>query len=155
VAAALVVAESRIQNSRFSARIKTNPISQRPETLAQPFGGFSDRNPWITSALCLVTGLSLSVGAIADPGPIDAPERSGEAVFKQACFACHGTGLNGAPVVGDEYDWQDRLSKGMPVLLENTLQGMNNMPPRGACADCSDAEIAAAVRYLTDHEEEK
>ncbi|MCB1683156.1 MAG: cytochrome c5 family protein, partial [Pseudomonadales bacterium] len=75
--------------------------------------------------------------------------RSGEGVFNQACFSCHGTGLNGAPVVGDEYAWRERLSKGPSVLLENTLQGINNMPPRGACADCSDEEIAAAVQYLT------
>jgi cytochrome c5 len=99
------------------------------------------------SALCL--SVFLLAGAIVEPDSVVAAERSGEAVFNQACFACHGTGLNGAPILGDEYEWQDRLSKGLPALIENTLQGMSNMPPRGACADCSDAEVAAAVRYLT------
>lgn len=74
--------------------------------------------------------------------------RSGEEVFQQACFACHGTGLNGAPVVGDQYAWEDRLQTGRSALLTNTLNGLNNMPPRGGCADCSDAEIEAAVRYI-------
>ena len=99
--------------------------------------------------MCLCSVLFLPTVVIAGAAPDS--ERSGEAVFNQACFACHGTGLNGAPVVGDAYDWQERLEKGGSVLLENTLQGMNNMPPRGACTDCSDAEIAAAVQYLTNH----
>ena len=94
----------------------------------------------------------MCVVMVADIEPANATDaaRSGEQVFQQACFACHGTGLNGAPVVGDQYEWEDRLKKGESVLFENTLKGLNNMPPRGACVGCSDAEIAAAVRYLID-----
>jgi cytochrome c5 len=100
--------------------------------------------PKLSLALSLAgVGVVIGSNAIAEK-----PQRLGEAVFQQACFACHGTGLNGAPVIGDTYEWEDRISKGLPVLLENTLQGLSNMPPRGACADCSDAEIAAAVSYL-------
>ena len=76
--------------------------------------------------------------------------RSGEEVFNQACFSCHGTGFYGAPVIGDGYAWEERVQKGVQTLFESTLNGLNSMPPRGACTDCSDAELDAAVRYLID-----
>ena len=72
----------------------------------------------------------------------------GETVFEQACFSCHGTGFYGAPLIGDQYDWQERLARGESELITNTLQGLNSMPARGGCVQCSDAEIQAAVRYL-------
>jgi len=87
------------------------------------------------------------MAASADEPP-PAASRSGEDVFNQACFTCHGTGFYNAPVIGDRYAWQERLSKGELALVESTLQGLNSMPPRGACSDCTDDEIAAAVRYL-------
>ena len=100
------------------------------------------------SSQILFTAITLAAGVFFTTDVTPEEARSGEDVFQRACFACHGTGLNGAPVKGDQYAWEDRLQKGASVLYENTLIGFNNMPPRGACADCSDAEIAAAVRYL-------
>lgn len=76
---------------------------------------------------------------------------NGEVVFQKACFSCHGTGFYGAPVIGDTYDWEERLIKGEAVLLESTLDGMNSMPARGGCATCSDIEIHQAVRYLIEN----
>lgn len=130
-------------------------MNQHRKTLAQVPGSVAGRAFELTLGFSLIAIFLQAAAVHAGPGSVGgadavATQRTGETVFQQACFACHGTGLYGAPVVGDAYDWQDRLSKGLPVLLENTLQGMNNMPPRGACADCSDTEIEAAVRYLTD-----
>lgn len=75
-------------------------------------------------------------------------ERSGEAVFNSACSACHGSGVLGAPRRGNADDWADRLPKGMDVLIEHSINGFNAMPPRGACGNCSDEEIIAAVEYM-------
>ena len=72
----------------------------------------------------------------------------GEKVFEQACFSCHGTGFYGAPLIGDPYDWEERLARGETELIANTLRGLNSMPAKGGCAACSEAEIQAAVRYL-------
>ncbi len=83
-----------------------------------------------------------------DDGTPQSNQRSGEEVFQQACFSCHGTGFYGAPVIGDDYAWEDRLSRGEAALLENTLQGLNSMPARGGCTHCSDGEIQAAIIYL-------
>lgn len=75
-------------------------------------------------------------------------ERSGEAVFNSACSACHGTGVLGAPRRNNADDWAARLPKGMDVLIEHSLNGFNAMPPRGACGNCSDEEIIAAVEFM-------
>ena len=75
--------------------------------------------------------------------------RSGEAVYRAACVACHGAGVAGAPKFGNAADWAPRLAQGTDSPLLHAVQGFRAMPPRGGCADCSDAEIRAAVDYLT------
>jgi cytochrome c5 len=96
----------------------------------------------------ILFAITLAAGVIFTTDITAEEARTGEDVFQRACYACHGTGLNGAPVKGDQTAWEERLQKGESTLYENTLNGLNNMPPRGACANCSDIEIAAAVRYL-------
>lgn len=74
--------------------------------------------------------------------------RSGEAVYNQACAACHAGGVLGAPRKGNEGDWADRLPQGMEVLVQHTIEGYNAMPPRGGCGNCSDEEIESAVEHM-------
>lgn len=74
--------------------------------------------------------------------------RDPEALFNQYCFNCHGTGWEGAPVMGDEFAWEGRREKGMEVLLENTLAGSNGMPPKGGCSDCSEEELKTIVQWM-------
>lgn len=74
--------------------------------------------------------------------------RDAEQLFNSYCFACHGTGWDNAPVQGDGFAWEDRLSKGFDTLLENTINGFNTMPPKGNCFDCTDAELKAVVEFL-------
>lgn len=73
--------------------------------------------------------------------------RSGEQVYQTACFACHGTGALDAPKKGDAA-WKSRMEHGFDTMLENAINGIRNMPPRGTCADCSDEEIAAAIEFM-------
>ena len=56
--------------------------------------------------------------------------------------------MSEAPKFTDEVDWAPRLEKGMDVLLETTVTGLNLMPPMGTCMDCSEEELAAAVDYM-------
>jgi cytochrome c5 len=98
------------------------------------------------------------VGSAAPPvaaagtgtGASSGAARSGEAVYGTACVACHGSGAAGAPKLGDRPAWTPRLAQGQGTLLQHALQGYKAMPPRGGCADCSDADIQAAVKYLAD-----
>ena len=82
-------------------------------------------------------------GAAAAAGP-----RSGDKVYNSACVACHSVGVAGAPKVGDNAAWAGRASKGVDGLLATAISGLNAMPPKGTCADCSDEELKAAIEYM-------
>ncbi|PHS20568.1 MAG: cytochrome C [Kangiella sp.] len=74
--------------------------------------------------------------------------RTGEEVYNTKCLACHGTGVAGAPKLGDAAGWVSRIAAGEESLLNNALKGLNAMPPKGTCMDCSDDEISEAVKYM-------
>ncbi|WP_425583151.1 c-type cytochrome [Zobellella aerophila] len=88
--------------------------------------------------------------AAGGTGGEPAEPRSGEAVFNAACSACHATGAAGAPIKGDAAAWGPRVAQGRDTLVNHALNGFNAMPPRGACGNCSDEEIANAVDYMMD-----
>lgn len=72
---------------------------------------------------------------------------SGEALYKQACVACHAAGVAGAPKLGDKAAWAPRIKTGLDAMVTSVLKGKGAMPPRGASAG-SDADIRAAVEYM-------
>jgi len=72
---------------------------------------------------------------------------TGEALYKQTCVACHGSGAAGAPKFGDKAAWAPRIQQGEPTLVQHAIQGKNAMPPRGG-SSASDAEMKAAVEYM-------
>lgn len=71
----------------------------------------------------------------------------GDAVYRAQCAACHDAGLVGAPMFGSAGDWTARISQGLEVLVNHTLQGKGNMGAQGGGA-FSDIEIARAVVFL-------
>jgi len=76
---------------------------------------------------------------------------SGPQVYNEACIACHGAGIGGAPVLGDAAAWTARIAKGEDVLHSNAINGYTDvgyMPPKGGRVDLSDAEIIDAVAYM-------
>ncbi len=73
---------------------------------------------------------------------------SGEEVYNQFCFACHNSGVSNAPILGDVAGWAPRIDKGMDALMASTLNGINAMPAKGTCMNCSDDELADAVDYM-------
>lgn len=83
------------------------------------------------------------VAVAASSGP-----RSGDEVYTTKCFSCHATGAAGAPKLGDVAAWAPRLGKGAETLYTNAINGINGMPAKGLCMDCSDDEIKAAVDHM-------
>lgn len=88
-------------------------------------------------------------GAVAASDAAASGPRSGEKVYQTACFACHGTGALDAPKTGD-VAWKSRMDQGFDVMLKHAIEGIRNMPARGTCGDCSDDEIAAAIKFMTE-----
>ncbi|MBF0256378.1 MAG: cytochrome c5 family protein [Gammaproteobacteria bacterium] len=76
-------------------------------------------------------------------------ERTGEQVYNGPCKVCHEAGVAGAPKLDDKAAWAPRIATGMDALLKTVQTGKNAMPPKGTCMDCTDAELKAAVEYMT------
>lgn len=78
-------------------------------------------------------------------------ERAGSDIYGTNCMACHTSGVAGAPMLGDAAAWTDRLTKGIETVYTNAINGINGMPARGTCMDCSDDEVIAAIDYILDN----
>jgi len=74
--------------------------------------------------------------------------RTGEEIYKQFCSACHATGVAGAPIHGNAEQWAPRIAKGKDALFQSLIHGLNAMPPKGTCMNCSDEELHAALDYM-------
>ncbi len=74
--------------------------------------------------------------------------RDGATVYGTFCIACHGSGVGGAPKLGDAGDWEARIAQGKDVMVDHAINGFNAMPAKGACMDCSDDEIVAAIDHM-------
>lgn len=83
--------------------------------------------------------------------PVDAA-MSGPQVYNEACIACHGNGIGGAPIVGDAGAWTERIGQGTETLHQHAIEGYTGstgyMPPKGGRLDLSDEEVQAAVDYM-------
>ena len=69
--------------------------------------------------------------------------------FNKSCAVCHNTGAANAPKVHDVEAWKPRLEKGMDALVQSVTNGLNAMPPRGMCFDCSDEDYKALIKYMS------
>ncbi len=98
----------------------------------------------------------VAAAAAATPAPAPAAattvaaSANGEALYKQACMACHVAGVAGAPKFGDKAAWAPRLALGVDGLTASVIKGKGAMPPKGGAGAASDADIKAAVVYMVD-----
>ena len=74
--------------------------------------------------------------------------RTGDAIVKTVCAACHQAGVANAPKLGDAKDWAPRIKSGLEQMVSIAINGKGAMPPRGGDTSLTDAEIRAAVDYL-------
>ena len=90
-----------------------------------------------------------STGGSAQPR-VEPEKVPGQLTYQRFCFSCHASGAAGAPRVGHVDAWAQRLEeKGEDALIQSTIEGIPpGMPPRGLCMQCSDEELADAVRFM-------
>lgn len=90
----------------------------------------------------------------SDAGAQAVAVKSGQEVFQSACFACHGTGVAGAPKLGDAAAWETRVAAGVEVMYERAINGFTGeggfMPAKGGFATLADDEVRAAVDYMVE-----
>lgn len=94
-----------------------------------------------------VQGEACASASAAAPAASSGP-RAGADIYAASCGACHSAGVSGAPKPGDMAAWQPRIDQGMDKLLANAINGINAMPAKGLCMDCSDEELQAAIDHM-------
>jgi cytochrome c5 len=75
-------------------------------------------------------------------------ERTGQQIVQTQCVKCHGTGLDGAPRIGDKGAWIERAKLGFDSVVRSAINGHGAMPARGGMANLTDAEMRSAVTYM-------
>ncbi len=120
-------------------------------TLLSALAGAQTLNDEIRSRLSPAGSVCLfgdeCASAMALPGRTGGP-RDGETVYETFCMACHATGVSESPILGNVEMWAPRIDKGIEVLYQSIINGLNVMPARGTCVDCSDEELQAAVDFM-------
>lgn len=87
------------------------------------------------------------------PAVVEVAYKDGKEVFSASCNACHGTGLAGAPRVGDKAAWAPRIAKGKATLYEHAIKGFSSkpgsiMPAKGGNPAINDDLIKQAVDHM-------
>jgi cytochrome c5 len=73
---------------------------------------------------------------------------NGKSTYDGVCMACHGTGVAGAPKLGDKAAWAPRIKQGKDTLYNHALHGKGAMPPKGGNASLAADAVKAAVDYM-------
>ncbi|WED44529.1 c-type cytochrome [Legionella cardiaca] len=79
---------------------------------------------------------------------IKGSKNEGELIVQHFCVNCHGVKPLipiGAPRIGQKEDWAPRMNIGITALLKHTTEGLNAMPPRGGCFECTDEQLILAI----------
>ena len=89
----------------------------------------------------------MDVVASAGGGGAQSPDD----IIAKHCSACHGTGLLGAPKIGDTAAWKERADHqgGLDGILAKAITGINAMPPKGTCMTCTDEELKGAIEKMS------
>ncbi len=84
--------------------------------------------------------------------PDDPELAQGRAIYQQTCHLCHEDGEESAPRLKRREVWAARAAKGHDVLIRHAIDGFRGtegeMPARGGEDSHSDADIAAAVKFM-------
>ncbi|MEX2495147.1 MAG: c-type cytochrome [Woeseia sp.] len=98
-----------------------------------------------------LTAAGPQVNESAAPEPVTAA-MTGPQVYNEACIACHGNGIGGAPLLTDAANWEPRIEQGEDILRQHAIEGFSGsagyMPPKGGRLDLSDEEVYRAIEYM-------
>lgn len=99
--------------------------------------------------VCIMGEECKGVGAVAAVAGGGA--RTADDIVTKHCSACHATGVLDAPKIGDTAAWKKRADEqgGLDGILARAISGINAMPPKGTCADCTDDELREAIQKMS------
>lgn len=126
------------------ARSQRRPIPQQPVSTIRTLSISTRR-------LHKPVGIASTAFAMAACVSTDVPHRplaSGEQVYQQVCVACHATGVENAPRLGDRQAWKPLIEEGQDTLTAHAWVGVRGMPARGGQSGLSLEEFARATAYM-------
>jgi cytochrome c5 len=127
---------------------------KEPEAPAQPAADQGQAQAAAPAAAPVAAAAPAPAPAAQAPAAAPAPAQqaainpAGEKLYKTTCFACHGTGVAGAPKFGSKADWDKYIQTGLDTMVKTAISGKGAMPPKGGAANASEADIRAAVEYM-------
>ncbi len=95
-------------------------------------------NGWIAILTIVLLGACTQdsreqrVSALAQAAKIAPADERLASLYKQSCKSCHAVENSGAPLAGDRSQWDTRWEKGVPVLMQSTIAGLNGIRPAPA-----------------------
>lgn len=95
--------------------------------------------------------IALIAGALAwvAPPALAQDPAAARTIYETSCIGCHGTGILGAPKLGDAAQWTPRAKNGIDALVRSAIAGTaKGMPPKGGRADLSAAQLRAVIEYM-------
>ena len=74
-------------------------------------------------------------------------KRTAEEIYNKHCTTCHATAVANAPLAHNVELWKAR-NKTVAQFLESSKTGLNAMPPKGLCMDCTDDELKSVIEFM-------
>ena len=122
------------------------PAAPAPATTATAAAPVA-ATPVVATAGGAPNAVQAALAAATAAAPAVIKVNAGEELYKQACVACHVSGVAGSPKFGDKAAWAPRIGQGIATLTDHVIKGKGAMPARGGSAG-TDADIKAAVEYM-------
>lgn len=92
--------------------------------------------------------LAEAASAATESAPAGDVVVDGEQVYGGLCKTCHEAGIANAPIPGSELMKEREAANGLDGLVNNAINGLNAMPPRGGNPTLTDEQIQAAVEFM-------
>lgn len=102
-------------------------------------------------ALLPAIALFAMLSTFSEGADAQRPERQGKEVVDAVCGACHASGKEGAPRIGDANAWASRASQGLTALTDHAIKGIRKMPAHGGNLGVSDVELQRAIVYMVNN----
>jgi cytochrome c5 len=152
IALVLIGISRLVDSGPKGARDTSDPLMQASaHERIRPFGQVAvagEDNSALTIAQTAVPVAGAPAPAAADA----AQPADGKSVYESACVACHGSGIAGAPRIGDKAAWAPRIAQGVATLEQHAIAGFQGsagmMPAKGGRLDLSDDAVRLAVEHM-------
>jgi len=92
--------------------------------------------------------LAEAQSAAADAAPAGDVVVNGAEVYGGLCKTCHDAGVADAPIPGSEALAAREAERGLDGLVQNAINGLNVMPPKGGNPALTDEQIKVAVEFM-------